>query len=208
MSNQGIRVFTQSKFKKGTITCPICYHEHHWKCRVTEDGGLALCSCIPSERQAKDGRYIHILEQHNKEPQKQSAVSAPPIRECGIAESYKATIDHCNKVYSHLLNECLVLSSDHARNLLEARGLSDGSIAANSYASTPLTGRAREICDALSQKFDLTGVPGFYRDEKDLWQNEYQTARALYSHTRFTGAHSSLPDSMRCRFYSLHLVFE
>jgi DNA primase len=171
MTSQRKRVFPeQSKFKKGVITCPVCYHEHHWKCRVTEDEGLALCSCIPSAKQAKDGRYVHILKQHNNKPQKQSVVSAPPIKECGIAESYKATIDHCNKVYSDLLNECLVLRSDHANNLLEARGLSDGSVGANSYASTPLPGRAREICDALSEKFNLAGVPGFYRDEKDLWQ--------------------------------------
>lgn len=171
MTSQGKRVFPeQSKFKKGTITCPVCYHDHHWKCRVTEDEGLALCSCIPSDRQAKDGRYIHILKPHKNEPHKQSAASAPPIRERGIAESYKATIDHCNKVYSHLLSECLVLSSDHAKNLLETRGLSDGSIATNLYASILFPGRAREICDGLSEKFNLAGVPGFYRDEKNLWQ--------------------------------------
>ena len=171
MTSQGKRVFPeQSKFKKGTITCPVCYHDHHWKCRVTEDEGLALCSCIPSSKQAKDGRYIHILKPHNNKPQKQTAVSAPPIRECGIAETYKATVDNCNKVYSHLLDECLILSSNHANNLLEARGLSDGAIVANLYASTPLTGRARDICDELSEKFDLTRVPGFYRDEKELWQ--------------------------------------
>lgn len=170
MTNQSRRVFTQSKFKKGMITCPVCSHDHHFHCRVTEDEGLALCSCIPSDRKARDGRYIHILKPHNNKPQKQSAVSAPPIRECGIVDSYKATIDQCNEVYSHLLNEYLVLRSDHAKNLLETRGLSDGSIAANLYASTPLPGRARDICNELSEKFDLTGVPGFYRDEKDLWQ--------------------------------------
>lgn len=53
-------VLTEVKFKKGKITCPVCGNTHNYHCSVTEDEGLALCKYVPSDKQAKDGRYEHI----------------------------------------------------------------------------------------------------------------------------------------------------
>ena len=171
MPNQGKAVFSlRPKFKKGKITCPVCGHEHHWHCSVTEDDSLALCKCVWSSKQAKDGRYIHVLKKPDYGADRHSVVSAPAISECGTAETIKAGADRCDAVYRYLLGNCLSLKPEHGTGLLEARGLSDDVIAAKLYASTPPATRAGEICSELSEQFDLTGVPGFYRAKDDAWR--------------------------------------
>jgi hypothetical protein len=170
MANHARSVLTpQSKFKKGKILCPVCHHPHAWHCSVTEDERLALCRCVWSEKQAKDGRYIHVLKPDAFREQKQSAVSAPAIRECGSAESQKADIKRCDAVYRYLLDRCLLLTPEHGDGLLEKRTLPDVVIAAKLYASTPSESQAAEVCAELSQRFDLTGVPGFYRGDDAEW---------------------------------------
>jgi hypothetical protein len=160
----------QSKFKKGKVLCPVCHRTHGWHCSVTEDEGLALCNYVWSDKKAKDGRYIHVLKPDDFREQRQSAVSAPPIRECGNAESQKAEIERCDAVYRYLLDRCLLLTPEHGDGLLEKRALPDVVIAAKLYASTPSENQAAEICAELSERFDLTGVPGFYRGDDNEWR--------------------------------------
>ena len=56
----------------------------------------------------------------------------------------------------------LELSVEHRENLL-ARGLSEERIARNMYRSIPADG-ACEVLNTLSERYDLTVIPGFYTD--------------------------------------------
>jgi hypothetical protein len=171
MTNHARSVLTpQSRFKKGKVLCPVCHHTHGWHCSVTEDESLALCSCVWSDKKAKDGRHIHVLKHDGFREQKQSAVSAMPIRECGNAEKQKARIAHCDAVYRYLFDMCLKLTPEHGDGLLEKRTLPDVVIAAKLYASTPSENQAAEICNELSERFDLRGVAGFYRNDDNEWR--------------------------------------
>ncbi len=95
-------VFTEVKFKKGKITCPVCGNTHNYHCSVTEDGGLALCKYVPSDKQAKDGRYEHIL--------KSGSQNALPLssdtKNVDLEIAEKADADRLNEVYSGFL-KCL-----------------------------------------------------------------------------------------------------
>lgn len=60
------------------------------------------------------------------------------------------------------------LSPEH-RSALQARGFSDPEIKANGYGTLPL--RRGELVSTLLKKFpDLSGVPGFWRDDRGAWQ--------------------------------------
>jgi uncharacterized protein DUF3854 len=157
-------------FKKGKRTCPVCGKTTDWHCSVTIDGSLALCSYRWNYEHANDGRYIHRLNDLNLQT-KQTAVSTSPIGECGSVEVPRADADLCDAVNRALL-ESLELTDAHGSILLDERGLSDTTIAANLYASVPSLLRAREVCDELSRRFDLAGVPGFYMKD-GLWRLRY-----------------------------------
>ena len=147
--------FQESKFKKGMITCPVCSNKHQYHCSVTEDGGLAICKYVPSDKQAKDGRYEHIL---NNGIEKFPPVISNKI-ELNVAE--RADSDKLNKVYSALLKG-LKLNPNHSDQLLLNRGLSDSAIERNFYASVPNRNDGLKIGSILSKNIDLKGVPGFY----------------------------------------------
>jgi hypothetical protein len=148
----------------------MCGKTTDWHCSVTVDGSLALCSYRWSEEQATDGRYKHRLNDLNLQT-KQTAVFTPPIAMCGSVEVPRADVDLCDAVNRALL-ESLELTDAHGTHLLDERGLSDTTIAANLYASVPSRSKAREVCDELSRRFDLTGVPGFYKKD-GLWGLRY-----------------------------------
>jgi hypothetical protein len=80
----------------------------------------------------------------------------------------RADADRLNDVYSNLLSE-LLLTGAHGDELLIGRGLSDTTIAYNLYASVPDTAKGNEIAASLGCRFNLRGVPGFYRQEGH-WQ--------------------------------------
>src|SRR5262249_59337763 len=44
--------------------CPIC-DKTDW-CSVSEDGTKAICMRVPSERETRNGGYLHILEEDRK----------------------------------------------------------------------------------------------------------------------------------------------
>ncbi len=150
-------VFTEVKFKKGKINCPVCGNIHNYHCSVTEDEGLALCKYVPSDKQAKDGRYEHIIKSGSQNVLPLSS----DISKVDLDISEKADADRLNEVYTALL-EKLKLSEIHSNQLLGGRGLSDNTITRNLYASVPERNKNFELGMALSKRFVLEGVPGFY----------------------------------------------
>jgi hypothetical protein len=172
MKNQNSNFnYTLPPFKKGKRTCPVCGKTTDWHCSVTIDGAIALCKYRWSEKLAVDGRYIHSLNDNLNLQTKPTAVSTLPVGECGSVAVPRADADLCDAVNRALL-ESLELTDAHGSHLLDERGLSDTTIAANLYASAPNRSKAREVCDELSRRFDLTGVPGFYRKD-GVWRLRY-----------------------------------
>jgi hypothetical protein len=150
-------LYPQSPFKRGKLTCPVCGRTHHYHCSVTEDGGLAICRNKRSDKQAKDGRFIHILTTRSDKPF--YAVASTTVNE---NEVEKADADRLNAVYTTLLRH-LKLTPSHADALLNERGLSDTTIAYNLYASVPDEAKGNRLARAMVKLgFDLSGVPGFY----------------------------------------------
>lgn len=72
-----------------------------------------------------------------------------------------ADIDRRHAVYTALLT-ALVLEEAHADSLVR-RGLSEETITRNLYASA--SPNCQQIVQELAREFDLTGVPGFYREQ-------------------------------------------
>lgn len=83
----------------------------------------------------------------------------------------KKGVEYCSKVYFKLL-KLLELKKKHKKNLLD-RGLSDKDIVAYKFKSMPNKPKAKAICKALSQHFDLEGVPGFFQDDDGTWSMFY-----------------------------------
>src|SRR5688572_9517709 len=104
--------FTQSPFKRGKVTCPVCGKTHRYHCSVTVDGSLALCKNKWSERQANDGRFIHILTINIGN--KISAVSPTSTNE---SEIKRADAGKLHAVYTALLSH-LTLTPMHGNILL------------------------------------------------------------------------------------------
>lgn len=159
MQSQILRVSKRSP-------CPIC-GKPDW-CGLTEDGRYALCArtSIGSISLAKNGAYLHPLSLTMS--RQVSAIPAPAIRGRGTAEVERANANHIDVVYRELLKR-LRLLPHHGDHLLKKRQLSDTTIANNFYASVPNMGDAQMICSELECRFDLTGIPGFYK-RYDRWQ--------------------------------------
>lgn len=145
-------------------TCPVCGKTHRYHCSITDDEQLAICKHTPSDKQAKDGRYIHHLTDDAFTPSKPQTATKP--RETK-GEITRADADRTHAVYTALL-ERLTLAPAHADNLLDVRGLSDTTIAANLYATVPNAKGRRHLAASLARDFDLRNVPGFYR--QDSWR--------------------------------------
>ena len=72
-----------------------------------------------------------------------------------------------NEIYTGLL-KLLRLEKEHFTNLLN-RGLDSERIARNMYRSFPTDNAERQwICDSLAARYDLHGMPGFYRTD-GIW---------------------------------------
>jgi hypothetical protein len=159
--------FTQSKFKRGKITCPACGNTHRWHCSVTEDEGLALCKNKCSEQRSSDGRYIHIMSKSEPVSSKSLQVSSlGTIQTDKQAEPQIADDETLDLVYSILLSH-LRLTPKHAHILLDGRGLGDDTIARKLYASVPSKAKGNRLARAMQKKgVGLNGVPGFYCEDK------------------------------------------
>lgn len=165
LSEKGNRKqYSQSKFKEGIRTCPVCGNTNDWDCNFTEDGTLVYCRFTPNESGITDtlGKYKHIF----KDDRKSNFVSTKPNIDENVTEAVKADAIILDRVYSAFLEQ-LQLNPIHRRNLVEERGLSIEQVLRNGYVSDPAYKRT-EIVYNLSKLIDLEGVPGFYLDCK-IW---------------------------------------
>ncbi len=100
--------------RNGKHPCPVCGKTHRYHCSISDDGTLAICKYTPSDKQAKDGRYIHRLS---------DAFTPPKLRTTTEPrETMRANADRTHAVYMEML-ERLELAPAHADKLLDERGL-------------------------------------------------------------------------------------
>jgi DNA primase len=111
----------------------------------------------PSEVKTKMGLNLHVL-----------GTGATPVRRFVPAPEIKThptrPADYLNAVHGQMLAR-LILSEVHARHLL-ARGLTPEAVEEFGYRSAPLGPEAARLTDDISRRFDLRGVPGFYRQHR------------------------------------------
>jgi hypothetical protein len=117
----------------------------------------------PSDRPTRNGGFLHVFsfDETPPAPRPQPIITQPTTPE-------RAPVERIHAVYTDLRRLHLVLSEQH-RAALRQRGLSDGSIESAGYRSTPTQGYAANVARALARDYDLTGVPGFYR-EGEAWR--------------------------------------
>lgn len=132
--------------------CPVCEHPD-W-CGVSEDRNVAICMRIKSDRQARNGGWVHILSG-------QVRFVTPEYKPKPVAP-----IEQRSAIYNKLLIDHLVLSNTHAWDLSK-RGLSVEAIEENSYRSVPSFIYGLNVARRLASE-NLTGVPGFY--QKNGWR--------------------------------------
>jgi hypothetical protein len=139
--------------------CPVCRKPDN--CAVSADGRVAYCRRKPSDRRGRDGGWTHFLDGRGLEPRR-APEPEPPARD-------RAPADTCDHVYRAMLS-ALTLSVAHADHLLGARGLSHEAVERNLYVSCPAPADMHRLCAGLSHRFDLTGVPGFFRSRQGEWK--------------------------------------
>lgn len=138
------------------LPCPVCSHKD-W-CSLSDDGSLAFCMRVErgSFKTAANGAHMHRLTE-----------AAPPLKVTPkrLEVTPRAPADHIDAIYSMLLRGHLALSDAH-RRALKTRGLSNAEIEQRGYRSTPDEAKSADVARALA-KYDLRGVPGFYRDGRE-----------------------------------------
>ncbi len=143
--------------------CPIC--EHHDWCSFSADGALVICMRVSSGSvsEARDGGFVHILREREARAAIVRAVPKPNL-------TLRASIEQRHTVYSAWL-ERSPLTGYHADHLLNHRSLSDVTIARDEYVSLPTTlSDVLSISRELASQYDLTGVPGFFKDGDGRWR--------------------------------------
>ncbi len=149
--------------------CEVC-GKPDW-CSFTAGGARVICMRVRSDKPTRNNGYLHILRDDGFTPPARplpQPPQPPPVETRRIADA-----DTCHHVYVDLLRLHLVLAKEHRANL-QARGLSDLTIDAHGYQSAPTSDYAANIARALSKDYDLTGVPGFYRNG-DTWRINFGT---------------------------------
>lgn len=133
--------------------CPVC-EKTDW-CSFNSERSFVICMRTPSEREAKNGGYIHLLDEgtHNH---------APRAVVVDVTQHERAGITRRHEVNRALLKE-LKLNSRDRKNLL-GRGLDEAAIERNGYKSVPTAISTYAVVNQF-QGQDLTGIPGFYKKE-------------------------------------------
>ncbi|HKX33310.1 MAG TPA: MobF family relaxase [Blastocatellia bacterium] len=132
--------------------CPIC-NKPDW-CSVAADGAFAICMRVPSDHEAKNGGYVHILDGTSRSWELQ-AVSVE------VKQYKRADIDLLHEINQQLLG-ALTLRERDFKDLLR-RGLDENAIDRNGYKSVPVPSAVGEVMRQFDER-DLRGIPGFYRD--------------------------------------------
>jgi hypothetical protein len=136
--------------------CPICGKPDN--CNLSEDGKIAYCRRIRGDRQGRDGGWTHFLTNDFFVQRPSQRLSTP----VPISTVERASDERCADVYLAMIREHLVLSEQHRTNLRE-RELPSGIVMANGYVSAPPQLFATNVARALHERFNLEGVPGFYK---------------------------------------------
>ncbi len=139
--------------KKQVFRCP--------RCGIS--GGIfdlySLFTGVPRE-EVKDALVAKLGMPENR-PKQKKAVIEKQVNEYPITD-----VDIRHATYSALLNK-LELAPDHRKNLQD-RGLKDEEIERLGYKTMPLAvgALAKQL---QTEGYYLSGVPGFYRNEKGNW---------------------------------------
>lgn len=165
-------------YKLGVKNCPVCGHRDNCSGARDEAGEFAFVYCRrPSENRTalvgkpgRDGGATFILNPREPSfrPAPNSAAPAtgyrntpvPEHRSTEVPEPPRADADHVSNICSLMLKR-LSLREGH-RAKLASRGLSDAEIDRLGYVSAPRPDESEAVAEGLS-KYDLRGVPGFYR---------------------------------------------
>ncbi len=160
------------------VTCPCCDNHSKYphmninvakgvfRCaRCGVSGGMfdlySLYTGIPRDRVYK--ALVDRLAPNSKPPPRKVQIAPQPI-----VQEYPITdIDTRHATYSALLKK-LSLSNDHLENL-RSRGLKDEEIEALAYRTTPIAGMSVLAKQLRAEGYYLSGVPGFYRTEANVW---------------------------------------
>lgn len=140
--------------KKDVFRCPRCgFH----------GGVFALYSCYTGISQSQVRAVL--MERLNIPPevrQKPPKIIPSELPDCPLTD-----IDSRHATYTALLNR-LTLSSDHLASL-KSRGLTEEAVEALGYRTTPMIGTNVLAKQLLAEGLYLTGVPGFYKTDGDVW---------------------------------------
>jgi hypothetical protein len=133
--------------------CPIC-KKTDW-CSVTEDGAMAICMRVSSEREARNGGYLHILED-GASWEKVMAVTVE------VKQHTRAEIERRDAIHRELLGALTLTARDH-KNLLK-RGLDESAITLGGYKSVPSSVSVHDVSARFKDR-DMAGIPGFYKQD-------------------------------------------
>lgn len=165
----GLRYIGAGKNGEQIYRCPFCgdsrKHPYKGHLYLNPRSGKYWCARCWTGGYAV-GLYARVMGVDNKTAYKEllkhknvsSAVLDIPEAEEEVIED----VPYRDRVYREFLS-LLTLHGRHKSDLLR-RGLSEEAISKNGYKSLPDDPRSRwTVCRALSKKYDLSGVPGFYQ---------------------------------------------
>jgi hypothetical protein len=120
---------------------------------------------VRSDKPTRNNGYLHILrDDFTAQPRPQPLPPKPKPK--------ASDVERRAAVYSEFLKPLVLAEEHHAA--LRGRGLSDRAISEHGYRSAPTDIFAANIARALAKEYDLTGVPGFFK-QGDAWQVSFST---------------------------------
>ena len=162
--------FSEKAYAEGSgeiyYTCPFCGKKKRkfsvkspQKIARTGKDGFKCWSC------GAQGGSKDLLNHFGVETQEQFDTK---IKEYQVEEVTKQSNEYISKVYVAFLN-MLPLYKKHKENLIQ-RGLTPEQIKSFKFKSAPDNYIDKlNICRELSKRFELKGVPGFYKTKKGKW---------------------------------------
>lgn len=143
--------FKKEKLRRSSLKkpCPVC---NGTGCGQSQ--GIVLCFRVEQDsiKQVKSGAWLH------------TRINATPHLVQRRIETPLASIERRNAVYSAVLAS-LSLSQKHGEHLANDRRLSKTTIIKAGFRSVPSWMLGDAVAAELSKKWELKGVPGFWRKE-------------------------------------------
>lgn len=165
-------------YKLKVKRCPICGHRDNCSGARDESGEVTLVYCRrPSENRTglagkpgRDGGATFVLNPHERSVARNEPRPTPTTtttRTTPQHEAPRADVNHIDAIYCTLMRGHGSLREGHRAKLL-LRGFTDAEVDRLGYVSAPQPDETDAIAAELA-KYDLRGVPGFYR-EKGGWR--------------------------------------